>query len=112
MKKFLLFLLAIVSSLLMISCVNQENNNVNNNGENNGGGNTNNPEVEPAPSESMIQKILDEAAALADQEKLAGERVVTGTVKEITDAYTTQYKNISFIILCIDSPVITELFRN
>ena len=45
-----------------------------------------------------IQSILDEAASLADKETLSGERTVAGTVKEITEAYTTQYKNISFIL--------------
>ena len=54
---------------------------------------------EPATDvESEIQKILDEASALGDKEKLQGERSVTGTVKEITDPYSTQYGNISFIL--------------
>ena len=94
MKKFLLFLMVLVSALFMVSC-QQDDNNQNNNNQNN---ETNNPEVDPAPAESIIQKILAEASALGNQEKLEGERTVTGTVKEITDAYSSQYKNITFIL--------------
>ena len=94
MKKFLLFLMVLVSALFMVSC-QQDDNNQNNNNQNN---ETNNPEVEPAPAESIIQKILAEASTLGNQEKLEGERTVTGTVKEITDAYSSQYKNITFIL--------------
>ena len=50
------------------------------------------------PAESAIQKILDEAASLENKAKLEGDRTATGTVKEITEAYTDQYKNISFIL--------------
>lgn len=53
------------------------------------------PEI---PTTSQIQAILDEAADLSDQEKLSGERTATGTVKEITEPYKSQYKNISFIL--------------
>ena len=95
MKKFLLFLMVLVSALFMVSCQQDDNNQNNNNNQNN---ETNNPEVDPAPAESMIQKILDEASTLGNQEKLEGERTVTGTVKEITDAYSSQYKNITFIL--------------
>lgn len=56
------------------------------------------PPSTPTPVESEIQKILDEAANLGDKETLSGDRTVTGTVKEITDAYSDQYKNISFIL--------------
>ena len=45
-----------------------------------------------------IKSILDEAANLSDGEKLEGTRKTVGTIKEITEAYTTQYKNISFIL--------------
>ena len=50
------------------------------------------------PAESVIQKILEEAATLEDKGKLDGERTATGTVKEITDPYTDQYKNITFVL--------------
>ena len=56
------------------------------------------PVPTPTPSESVIQSILDEAAALGDKEKLEGTRTATGTVKEITDPYNSQYGNISFIL--------------
>lgn len=45
-----------------------------------------------------IKSILDEAANLGDGEKLEGTRKTVGTIKEITEAYTTQYKNISFML--------------
>ena len=45
-----------------------------------------------------IKSILDEAANLSDGEKLEGTRKTVGTIKEITEAYTTQYKNISFML--------------
>ena len=56
---------------------------------------------EPTPTvpvESAIQAILDEAAGLGDGELLEGDRTVTGTVKEITDPYSDQYKNITFVL--------------
>lgn len=53
------------------------------------------PEI---PTTSQIQAILDVAADLSNQEKLSGERTATGTVKEITEPYKSQYKNISFIL--------------
>ena len=56
------------------------------------------PTPTPAPAESEIQKILDEAATLADGAKLEGYRTATGTVKEIKDAYSDQYKNITFVL--------------
>ena len=50
------------------------------------------------PAESVIQKILEEAANLEDMATLDGERTATGTVKEITDPYSDQYKNITFVL--------------
>ena len=47
---------------------------------------------------TTVTDILNEASSLGADESLAGDRTVTGTVKEITEAYTTQYKNISFIL--------------
>ena len=47
---------------------------------------------------SKIQEILDAAASLADQEKLPTKYTVEGTVKEITGAYSDQFKNITFIL--------------
>ena len=96
MKKIIIFLLIIASMFVLSSC-KEENNDQNNQtndttqgGDQNQGGNQD--------QESQIQKLLDEAASLADKETLSGERTVAGTVKEITEAYTTQYKNISFIL--------------
>ena len=60
-----------------------------------GGSGSDEPTV---PSESTIQSILDEAASLGNKETLFGDRTVTGTVKEIKENYTEQYKNISFVL--------------
>ena len=50
------------------------------------------------PVESSIKKILDEAATLAQGSSLSGNRTATGTIKEIDEPYTEQYKNISVVI--------------
>ena len=62
--------------------------------------NSNTPDepTEDEPQESSIQKILDEAANLSLGGKLSGNRTATGYVKEITEAYTSTYKTISFIL--------------
>ena len=59
-------------------------------GNNGGGSNT--------PTTSQIQAILDEAASLENKTSLQGERTVTGTVKSIEEAYSSQYKNITFYL--------------
>ena len=53
---------------------------------------------EEGATSSKIQEILDAAASLADQEKLPNTYTVEGTIKEITGAYSDQYKNITFIL--------------
>ena len=50
------------------------------------------------PAESEIQKVLDEAANLAANATLTGDRTLTGTIKTILEPYTDQYQNISFIL--------------
>ena len=69
-----------------------------NQGGNNDQGGSGNQGGTTPPTTSAIQAILNEAANLADQETLSGDRTATGTVKTIDDAYSTQYKNISFVL--------------
>ena len=45
-----------------------------------------------------IGSILEEAASLTDGKTLSGNRKTVGTVKEIKDPYSSQYKNITFIL--------------
>lgn len=60
-------------------------------------GGTNEPVTPPVGEEGTIRAILAEAAYLTEGQSL-GERTVEGTVKEIKESYTTQYKNISFVL--------------
>ena len=63
------------------------------------GGTTPTPEQPTdTPAESEIQKVLDEAANLAADATLSGDRTLTGTIKTIIEPYTADYKNISFIL--------------
>ena len=68
-----------------------------NQGGNSGSGDSGNQGGTTEPTSSEIQEILDEAANLAVDASL-GERTATGTVKSIDEAYTDQYKNISFVL--------------
>ena len=62
----------------------------------NTGGNTGNQGG--TETKSDLAKLLEEASTLAPGERLSGERTITGTVKEITEVYTTKFKNISFYL--------------
>ena len=61
-----------------------------------GNGGSNTPVTPPAGS--SIQDVLDEAANLAANATLSGDRTLTGTIKTILEPYTDEYKNISFIL--------------
>ena len=45
---------------------------------------------------TTVKEVLDAAASLEDKAKLENEYTVVGKVTAITEAYTTQYKNITF----------------
>ena len=47
---------------------------------------------------SPIEELLEEASQLETGAALEGDRTITGTIVEITESYTTQYKNISFML--------------
>ena len=47
---------------------------------------------------SSIADLLEEASSLGSNQSLEGDRTVTGVVVEISEAYTSQYKNISFTL--------------
>lgn len=63
-------------------------------------GGLNNAPVIPTPEEGVvsIKSILEEAATLENGKTLSGTRKTVGTVKSFIEAYTTQYKNVSFIL--------------
>jgi len=67
------------------------------------------PEPEPTEKEATIAEVLTAAKDLADQAKLEGKYKVTGTVTEITGEYSTEYKNVTFIIS--DGTNTLEVFR-
>ncbi len=56
------------------------------------------PVVTPTEKEETIANILAAAANLEHQAKLEGKYKVTGKVTEVTDAYSEQYKNVTFVI--------------
>ena len=60
-----------------------------------GGGNTN---VPTDAKKATITEILSLAANLADKEYLEGNYETTGTVTKIDEAYSSQYKNITFTL--------------
>ena len=60
-----------------------------------GGGNT---DVPTDAKKATITEILSLAANLADKEYLEGNYETTGTVTKIDEAYSSQYKNITFTL--------------
>ena len=54
------------------------------------------PEQPEQPALDTVAAIVEAASKLAADAKLEGTLKITGKVTEITEAYTTQYKNISF----------------
>ena len=98
MKKLILFLLIVASMFILSSCMNEHKDNQTNDTTQGGNQDGDQDGNQDEDKESVIQKILDEAASLADQQTLDGSRTATGTVKEIKEAYTEQYKNITFIL--------------
>ena len=50
------------------------------------------------PQKTELQSLLEEASALESGQALEGDRTITGTISEIIEAYSTQYKNITFIL--------------
>ena len=78
-----------------------------------GAGEEETPEPEPKPEPTVkditIPEVLEAAKDLEDKAKLEGQYKVTGTVTEVTGAYSDQYKNVTFIIT--DGTNTLEIFR-
>ena len=67
------------------------------------------PEPEPTVKDITIPAVLEAAKDLEDKAKLEGQYKVTGTVTEVTGAYSDQYKNVTFVIT--DGTNTLEIFR-